>query len=65
MYSELGPNSGLLFSRLQCIFFLNDTCIDMIKSSGVRKVCPNSKFPDKSSAGLTRFDCNSKRFPVN
>ncbi len=26
-------------------------------SSGVRKFCPNSKFPDISSAGLTRFDC--------
>ena len=29
----------------------------IIKSSGVRKFCPNSKFQDKSSAGLTRFDC--------
>jgi len=38
-------------------FFLTDTCIGIIKSSGVRKFCPNSKFPDKSSAGLTRFDC--------
>ena len=30
---------------------LTDTCIGIIKSSGVRK------FPDKSSTGLTRFDC--------
>ncbi len=27
-----------------------DTCIGIIKSSGVRKFCPNSKFPDKGSA---------------
>ena len=26
-------------------------------SSGVRKFCPSSKFPDESSAGLTRLDC--------
>ncbi len=39
-------------------FFLTDTCIGIEKSSGVRKFCPNSKFPDKSSAGLTRFDCS-------
>ena len=24
----------------------------------VRQFCPNIKFPDKSSAELTRFDCN-------
>ena len=39
-------------------FFLTDTCIGIVKSSGVRKFCSNSKFPDKSSAGLTRFDCS-------
>ena len=38
-------------------FFLTDTCKGIIKSSGVRKFCPSSKFPNKSSAGLTRFDC--------
>ncbi len=27
------------------------------KSSGVREFCPNSKFPDKRSAGLTKLDC--------
>ena len=41
-------------------FFLTDTCIGIIKSSGVRKFCPNNKFPDKSSAGLTRCDCKSR-----
>ncbi len=39
--------------RIKVYFFLTDTCIGIIKSSGVRKFCPNSKFPDKSSAGLT------------
>ncbi len=38
-------------------FFLTDKCIGIIKISGVRKFCPNNKFPDKSSAGLTRLDC--------
>ena len=38
--------------------FLTDTCIGIIKNSGVRKFCPNSKFTDKTSAGLTRFDCS-------
>ena len=33
----------------------------MIKSSWERKFCPNSKFPDKSSAGLARFDCSYYR----
>ncbi len=36
------------------VFFLTDTCIGIIQSSGVRKLCPNKKFPDKSSAELTR-----------
>ena len=46
-----------LFRSTVC-FFLTDTCIGIIKSSGVRKFSPNNKFPDKSSAGLTRLDCN-------
>ncbi len=37
--------------------FLTDTCKGIIKSSGVREFCPNSKFPDKRMAGLTRFGC--------
>ena len=41
--------------RITVYFFLTDTCIGIIKSSGV--ICPNNKFPDKSSAGLTRLDC--------
>ena len=44
--------------RITVNFFLTDTCIGIIKSSGVSKNCPNSKFPDKSSVGLKRFDCN-------
>jgi hypothetical protein len=39
------------------VFFLTGTFIGIIKSSGVRRFCPNSKFPDNSSAGLTRFYC--------
>jgi hypothetical protein len=42
-------------------FFLTDTFIGNIKSLGVRKFCPNSKFPDRSSFGFTRFDCSEKR----
>ena len=38
-------------------FFLIDTCIGFIKITGARKFCPNNKFPNKSSAGLTRLDC--------
>ena len=41
-------------------FLLTDTCIGIIKSSGVRKFCPNIKFSDKTSAGLTRLDCIGK-----
>jgi len=43
--------------RITEYFFLTDTCIGIIKSSGEMKLNPNSKFTDKSSAGLTRFDC--------
>ena len=43
--------------RIAFNFFLTDTCIGIIKSSGVRKFCPNSKFPSKISDGLTWFDC--------
>ena len=39
------------------ILFLTDTCIGITKSSEVMAFFPNSKFPDKSSAELTRFDC--------
>ena len=46
-------------------FFLTGTFIGIIKSSGVRKFCPNSKFPDKSSAGLMRFDCKLKLKLIN
>jgi len=42
-------------------FFLTDTCKGITKSFGVREFCPDSKFTDKSSAGLTRFDCREKR----
>jgi hypothetical protein len=38
-------------------FFLTDKCIGISKSLGVWKFCQNNKFPDKSSAGLTRLDC--------
>jgi len=41
-------------------FLLTDTCIGIIKSSGARKFCPNIKFSDKTSAGLTRLDCIGK-----
>jgi hypothetical protein len=44
--------------RITVCFFLTDTCIGVLKSSGVRKFRPNSNYPDKSSAGLTRVDCN-------
>ncbi len=40
------------------VFFQTDTCIGIVKSSGLRKFCPNSKFPDKRSAGLTRYAFN-------
>jgi hypothetical protein len=43
--------------RITVNFFLTDTCLGIIKSSGLKKFCPNSKFPDKSSAGLARSDC--------
>jgi hypothetical protein len=43
--------------RITVYFFLTDKCIGILKSLGVRKFCPNNKFPDKSSAGLTRLDC--------
>jgi len=56
IHSELGPNSGINLFRIKVYIFLTDTCKGIIKSSEVRKFCPNSKFPDKSSAGLTRFD---------
>ena len=46
IYSGLGLNSGLKF-----FFLLTDTCIGITQSSGVRKFCPNNKFPYKSSAG--------------
>ncbi len=36
---------------------ITDTCIGIIKNLRVGKFCPNSKFPDKSSSGLTRVDC--------
>ena len=42
--------------RITVYFFLNDTCIGIIKSSRVGKFFPKSKFPDKSCAVLTRFD---------
>jgi hypothetical protein len=48
--------------RITVNFFLTDTCIGIIKSSGVSKNCPNSKFPDKSSVGLKRFDCDKDYF---
>ena len=38
-------------------FFLTCTCIGIIKSSGVWKFYPDSKFPDKISSGLT--DCTN------
>ena len=37
--------------RIKVFFFLTDTCIGITQSSGVRKFCPNNKFPYKSSAG--------------
>ena len=46
-------------------FFLTDVCIGIIKKSGVRKFCSSSKFPDKSSAGLTRFDCSYKTAQIS
>ena len=36
------------------VFFLTDTCKGIIKSSGVRKFCPNNKFPNKSSINEVR-----------
>ena len=45
--------------QITVYFFLTDTCLAIIKSSGTRKFCQNNKFPDKSSAGLTRSDCRS------
>jgi hypothetical protein len=43
--------------RITVYFFITYICICIIKSSGERKFCPNRKFPDKSCAGLLRFDC--------
>ncbi len=38
-------------------FFLTDTCIGIIKSSGVRKFCPNSKFPElDSKENIIKYD---------
>jgi len=42
--------SGLTFSGSYSVFFLTDTCKGIIKSSGARKLYPNSKFPDIGSA---------------
>ncbi len=33
--------------QITVYFFLTDTCIGIFKSLGVRKFCPNNKFPDK------------------
>jgi len=46
-------------SDYKSINFLTETSIGIIANLGVGKFCPNSKFPDKSSYGLTRSDCIS------
>ena len=46
--------------HVQTVFFyITDTYIGIIKSLGVKKFCPNSKYMDYSSSGLTRVDCCS------
>ncbi len=55
-------NSGLKNVRIAVYFFwhfLTDTCQGIIKNLEVEKFCP--KFPDKRSAGLTRFDCYNNK----
>jgi len=46
------PNFSVFFPT-----FLTDSCKGIIKNLGVGKFCPNSKFPNKSSSGLTSLDC--------
>ena len=41
------PFSELKCKKMQECIFLTDTCIVIIKSSGVRKLLPNSKLPDQ------------------
>ena len=57
-------NRYLAFLAVTWYFFLTGTCIDIMKSSGVRNFCPK---PGKNSAGLTRFDyifSNGFYFPM-
>ena len=42
--------------RITVNFFLTDTCIGIIKSSGVRKFFPNSKFLDKGISQVRLYN---------